>query len=461
VTRDDGPTPDTAAPVPPVTTAAQSWLAGLALVAAAGALVALVNGIGGGIAVLAVGVLGLALALAGVWWFLSNRGVRRWAGAAVAVAAPVGVAVFYISRGRLLDIVVALLLAAVAGLAASAAIRRSAPTRGMPERQAPPPSHPVLIMNPRSGGGKVGRFELDTSAKARGAEVALLTGPDHVDVAQLARSAAADGADLLGVAGGDGTQALVAGIAAELNVPFLVISAGTRNHFAMDLGLDRERPDAGLDALTDGVELRIDLGEVGGRTFVNNVSFGAYADIVQIPAYRDDKRGTTLQLLPDVLAGHRGARLVVKVDDVVTIEAPQALLVSNNPYGLGDLAGMGRRARLDSGLLGVVAITVDSAAAAAGLLSGKHAKGLSSLVAHEVVVDADASEIPVGIDGEAVMMPTPVRCTLHPLALRVRVPRSRPGVPARRPPLDPALLLRQALTLRHPAPQEAQSGRPR
>ena len=87
----------------------------------------------------------------------------------------------------------------------------------------------------------------------------------------------ADGADLLGVAGGDGTQALVAGIAAEHDLPFLVISAGTRNHFAMDLGLDRDRPDAGLDALTDGVELRLDLGLIGGRTFVNNASFGAYA----------------------------------------------------------------------------------------------------------------------------------------------------------------------------------------
>ncbi len=454
MTRTDGPTPDAAAPALPVTTAAQSWLARLALAATAGALVALVDGIGGGIAVLAVGILGLALTLAGVWWFLSNRGVLRWAGAAVAVAAPVGVAVFYISRDRLLDIVVALLLAAVAATAAGAARGRPGPASGMPEMPAPPPSHPFLIMNPRSGGGKVARFELDTKATARGAEVALLAGPDHVDVTQLARSAAADGADLLGVAGGDGTQALVAGIASGLDVPFLVISAGTRNHFAMDLGLDRERPDAGLDALTDGVELRIDLGEVGGRTFVNNVSFGAYADIVQSPAYRDDKRGTTLQLLPDVLAGHRGARLVVKVDDVVTIEAPQALLVSNNPYGLGDLAGTGRRARLDSGLLGVVAITVDSAAAAAGLLSGKHAKGLSSLVAHEVVVDANASEIPVGIDGEAVMMPTPVRCTLHPQALRVRVPKHRPGVPARRPPLDPALLLRQALTVKHPATQD-------
>src|SRR5262249_15825753 len=86
----------------------------------------------------------------------------------------------------------------------------------------------------------------------------------------------------------------------------LVISAGTRNHFAMDLGLDRENPAACLDALTDGVEQRIDLGIIGERTFVNNASFGAYAEIVESPAYRDDTVGTTLKMLPDTLNGQRG-----------------------------------------------------------------------------------------------------------------------------------------------------------
>ena len=157
-----------------------------------------------------------------------------------------------------------------------------------------------MIMNPRSGGGKVARFDLQQKAEALGAEVALLDRP-HTDVQQLARDALAAGADLLGVAGGDGTQALVAQVAAEHDVPFLVISAGTRNHFALDLGLDREDPSRCLDALRDGVEARIDLGDINGRPFVNNASFGAYAEIVDNPAYRDDKRGTTLDALPDLL----------------------------------------------------------------------------------------------------------------------------------------------------------------
>ena len=266
-------------------------------------------------------------------------------------------------------------------------------------------------------------------------------------MAELARRAVTDGADLLGVAGGDGTQALVAGIAAEHDLPFLVVSAGTRNHFAMDLGLDREHPDADLDALPDGVELCLDLGVVGGRTFVNNASFGAYAEVVQSPEYRDDKTATTLQMLPDLLSGHAGPRLVVRIDGEVTIEGPKALLVSNNPYEFGDLAGLGRRARLDTGVLGVVVVTVDSAAQAAGLLLGRHARGLRRLVAREVVVESDAPEIAVGIDGEAVLMPTPVRCTIRPLALRVRVSRTRPGVPVPKPPIDGAFLRHQSLSL--------------
>src|SRR5262249_33328224 len=168
--------------------------------------------------------------------------------------------------------------------------------------------------------------------------------------------------------GGDGTQALVAGIAAEHDLPFLVISAGTRNHFAMDLGLDRENPAACLDALTGGgVEQRIDLGIIGDRTFVNNASFGAYAEVVESPAYRDDKRGTTLQMLPDILSGHHGAKLSAHAGDT-TVTGPQALLVSNDPYERGDIAGLGRRARLDAGTLGVVAVTVDSARQAIQLL---------------------------------------------------------------------------------------------
>ena len=143
-----------------------------------------------------------------------------------------------------------------------------------------------------------------------------------------------------------------------------------------------------------------------------------------------------MNLLPDLLQGHRGARLSARTDGV-EIGAPQALLVANNPdYGTGDIAGLSRRARLDGGILGVVGVKVDSARQAVGLLRGTRADGLSLLTAKEIEIIANVPQIPVGIDGEAVWLATPVHCTIRPGALRVWVPRDRPGVPRPKPPVN-------------------------
>jgi diacylglycerol kinase family enzyme len=412
------------------------WLAraSFALMFAAVALVLAVAG-WRSLTLVAFAVIGVCAVLAGGYWFLANRGVLRWVALVLVVAAPVVILVAFARASLLWVAVVAVALMVLAAGTARTALSTGGQDAAMPVRPAARPRRPFLIMNPRSGGGKVTKFGLKDKAQALGAQVALLEGPGIVDVAALARQAVADGADLLGVAGGDGTQALVAGIAAEHGLPFLVISAGTRNHFALDLGLDREDPATCLDALTDGVELRVDLGIIGDRTFVNNASFGAYAEVVRSPAYRDDKRGTTLQVLPDLLKGHRGARLSAQAGDT-RIDGPQALLISNDPYEMSDVAGLGRRARLDTGSLGVVAVRVDTARQAIELIRRGHGKGLTMLTTDEVTVDADAPEIPVGVDGETVMLPTPVRCTIRPRALRVMVPKERPGVPAPKAALE-------------------------
>jgi len=430
----------TTEPTPPGTLT-QRWLARLSFVLAGLAVVIVVVFAGlKSLPMLAVGLAGAAVSLAAAFFFLSRRGIWRWLSLAVFVLAPVAVIVIYAVRDLLWVAIVAAAAWLGAGVAARLALAGDVTDWRMPEYPAQPPArHPYLIMNPKSGGGKVGKFDLVRKAEDLGAEVFLLGGPDPVDVAEVARQAVADGADLLGVAGGDGTQALVAGIAAEHRLPFVVISAGTRNHFALDLGLDREDPSACLGALSDGVELRVDLGMINGQTFVNNASFGAYAEIVESPAYRGDKRNTTLDLLPDLLQGHRGARLTARADGT-EIHAPQALLVANNPYGTGDIAGLSRRARLDRGVLGVVGVTVSSAAQAAGLLRGRHAAGLSVLTTKQIEITAGAAQIPVGVDGEAVTLPTPVLCTISPGALRVWVPRNRPGVPAPKPPVNWARL---------------------
>ncbi len=268
-----------------------------------------------------------------------------------------------------------------------------------------------------------------------GAQVVLIDPSLPQDLATVARRSVDDGADLLGVAGGDGTQALVAEVAAESGLPLVVVPAGTRNHFAMDLGLDREDPAAALEALTDGVELPVDLGYAGERAFVNNVSFGAYAALVHDPAYRDDKLGTAARVLPEFLARHEGPELVVRTG-LLTVDGPDAVLVSNNPYQSDEPVGLSRRAHLDSGLLGVLAARAETPAETATRLRSGQPHGLTRLATPgDVVVYADVPALPAGLDGEAVSLPTPVRCRISPRALRVWVPRRRRGAgPAWRPP---------------------------
>jgi diacylglycerol kinase family enzyme len=426
-------------------TPGQRWLARLAILFAVAAVVIVPVAAGlRSLAMLAVGLVAVAVSIAAAYLFLARRGALRWVALAVFVLTPlavIGVYAFYaLLWVALLSAAGWLLAAATARLAVAGDAADLRMTEHPVQRRA---ARPYLIMNPKSGGGKVARFGLPAKAAALGAEVFLMDGPEQVDVAAVARAAVAAGADLLGVAGGDGTQALVAEVAAEHQLPFVVITAGTRNHFALDLGLDRDDPAACLGALADGVDLWVDLGVIGGQVFVNNASFGAYAEIVETPAYRGDKLGTTLDVLPGLLQGQRGARLTARAGDAV-IDGPQAVLVSNNQYGSADVAGLNRRVRLDGGVLGVVGVTVSSANAAVRLLRGSRSGGLTVLTAKEVTVTADTPRIPVGVDGEALSLPAPVVCGIRPGALRVRVPRNRPGAIPPEPPVNFSRLRRLA-----------------
>ncbi|MBO4258588.1 diacylglycerol/lipid kinase family protein [Streptomyces griseorubiginosus] len=427
-------------------------LARLSLVCVAGAVAAVVAGAGKSL-ILLLGLVGLALAGAGIWWALAHRGIARFVGALLAVVAPTAVLVLYAVSGLGLVAVGAVAAWTAALACARSALRRQRKPHGMHSRSARRPRRPVLIMNPRSGGGKVGKYGLVERAEALGARVILLDLDTSPDPVALARQAVAEGADLLGVAGGDGTQALVAGVAAEHGLPFMVVTAGTRNHFALDLGLDRDDPTRSLDALTDGVELRVDLGDVSGRPFVNTASFGTYAHIVQSPDYREAKAATALDQLPDLLTGEASTALTARADDE-RLQAPQAVLVSNNPYARADPLGGARRARLDSGRLGVIAVRVEGAAQAAEVaLLGERASGITTLAPRRVVVESEAEFIPVAVDGEALTLPTPVVCTIRPGALRVRVPRHRPGAPYVAPSVDWRRIVRLAFH-RAPDPRE-------
>jgi len=218
-----------------------------------------------------------------------------------------------------------------------------------------PPRRPVLFLNPKSGDGKAARAGLAERARERGIDV-IVVRPDD-DLAALVADAVARGADALGVAGGDGSLAVVAAAALAHGLPFICVPAGTRNHFALDLGLDRHDLVGSLDAFTDAVERRIDVAEVNGRLFLNNVSLGIYGDAVRQPNYRDAKARTLLETAAHVLGPSAAAVDLQLVDDHGRPHhSPAVVLVSNNPYSLEPPRAPGTRPRLDGGQLGILVL---------------------------------------------------------------------------------------------------------
>jgi hypothetical protein len=346
-----------------------------------------------------------------------RRGIARVAGLGVAALALVGALVLVLTRGApFLDLLI------LGGLVACLAAARAALHVHVDLPSAPAPRHPVLFYNPRSGGGKAERFALAKEAATRGIEPIELKAGD--DLETLVRAAVARGADGLAMAGGDGSQAVVAAVAAECGLPYACVPAGTRNHFALDLGVDRDDVVGALDAFVDGGQRTVDLAEVNGRVFVNNVSLGLYAQAVQRTGYRDAKIRTLLDTVPDVL-GPDGGEPDMRWQGPGGQEhrGGAAVLVSNNRYRLGRAVGSGTRPRIDDGLLGITVV---------GSPTGRGEDGSSAQrpwrewTAPAFEVDGE-HPVPAGIDGETVVLDPPLHFRIRPGVLQVRVARQHPG----------------------------------
>lgn len=357
----------------------------------------------------------LVIAVVAAWYGVLRRGVARLAGLYIAGIAAAGAIVLIAVGGKFgVDLLV------LAGVLLTLAATRAAFLARTELPRAAAPQRPVLFFNPRSGGGKAERFALAEEARRRGIEPIELKAGE--DLETLVRDAVARGADGLAMAGGDGSQAIVAAIAAEHSLPYACVPAGTRNHFALDLGVDRDDVVGALDAFVDGGQRWVDLAEVNGRVFVNNVSLGLYAEAVQRSGYREAKLRTLLDTVPDALGaggseldmrwtgpggdGHRGG---------------VAVLVSNNRYRLGRAVGSGTRPRIDDGLLG---ITVLGAPPEAGHRRVQRPWREWSAPTFEVEADRP---LPAGIDGEALVLDAPLRFRIRPGVLQVRIAHQHPG----------------------------------
>lgn len=365
-----------------------------------------------------VGLLGCVL-VAGVsaWYGILRSRAPRVVGLAVAVLAiALALGIIVVGGAPLVDLLV------VAGLLVTLAAARGALAVHVDLPGAPAPRHPVLFFNLRSGGGKAERFELAMEARARGIEPIELGAGDDLEV--LVRDAVARGADGLAMAGGDGSQAIVAAVAAEFGLPYACVPAGTRNHFALDLGVDRDDVVGALEAFVDAGERRVDVGDVNGRVFVNNVSLGLYAEAVQREGYRDAKIRTLLDTVPEAL-GPGGDEVAMRWRGPGGHEhrGGAAVLVSNNRYRLGRAIGSGTRPRIDDGLLGITVV---------GAVSWRDDEGRAlqrpwrEWSAPTFRVDAERP-VAAGIDGEALVLEPPLHFRIRPGVLRVRVARKHPG----------------------------------
>lgn len=260
-----------------------------------------------------------------------------------------------------------------------------------------------LLINPRAGTESPTADELAAAAQERGVEAHVLR--EGEDAAELARAAEAE---VLGAAGGDGSVASVAAVAVERDLPFVVVPYGTRNHFARDLGLDRDDPLAALDAF-EGEERRVDIGRVGERRFLNNVSLGIYATLVHRREHHRRRR-EALAGLRALWLGLRRRRGVWATVDGKPVAA-RVLLVANNSYELS-LFSIGERERLDEGHLHLYA--------AKGVLP--HAWEERS--GDSFRVDAPEHRLQAAIDGEPVELKTPLELAVERGALRVLLPRA-------------------------------------
>ena len=375
--------------------------------------------------------LGSGLAISALWIAATNKRFR-WLATAAGVLFVAGTVASLTAVGRgLVAVAVALVGILAASVLGTLALRWEV-DHALTERwhRVPAARHGVVLMNPGSGDGKAARFHLVDEAQRRGIFPVLLDSGD--DLEQLAETAVSQGADVLGMAGGDGSQAVVAAVAARHGVPFVCVPAGTRNHFALDLGIDRNDPVKALDAYGSAREASIDLAEVNGEVFVNNVSLGLYADFVASDQYREAKRRTVANMLPELLGpGAAPSGLMVDGPEGVIVDA-QLIEVSNNPYTLCSVIGFGSRPWLDTGALGVASLVIrrpsDVNRLVALEISGhpERFEGWRQWTAGQLQVRGPRP-LAAAIDGEARTLEPPLTFAIRPRSLRVRIADGQEG----------------------------------
>jgi len=288
-----------------------------------------------------------------------------------------------------------------------------------------------VILNGRAGGGSANAEALRAALADAGLEARINTFARGEEIRKLARRALKERPAVLVAAGGDGTVSAVADVVRGTGTALGVIPAGTLNHFAKDLGIPLD-PAAAARVIAAGRRVGVDVGEVNGRGFINNASLGLYADLVrkrqrQQRHLRRSKRTAMLWAALEVLGRSRLLDLRLELEDRVQACRSPFVFVGNNDYVLEGFE-IGKRERLDAGMLNVYTTRRTSAAGFFGLalraLVGRlrQADDFVEAAVRTLRVESRRRRLLVATDGELHAFDTPLEFRIRPRSLQVIVP---------------------------------------
>ena len=281
----------------------------------------------------------------------------------------------------------------------------------------------LVVVNPHSGPCETSVGEV--AAAFPGSRVHEITGKD---VLPQIRAAIREDTEFVAVAGGDGTLRCAANVLAGTDLPLLPVPAGTRNHFAREVGITN-LGDASRAA--GGRRRRIDVGEVNGEVFVNNAGIGIYPRILRRRKADEKHMPKALATLAAVWVDLRNFhRFTVTVEDHPY--RAWMVFVGNGRYGQS-LFDVTERGSLDSGLLDVRVLRADRALArlrtVAALVSGRADSSPMAVFdeVRDIELRLDRAEADVALDGEIVRLRSPLVFRCRPAALTVLVPPGDAG----------------------------------
>jgi YegS/Rv2252/BmrU family lipid kinase len=299
------------------------------------------------------------------------------------------------------------------------------------DRKSPAPAGRIpVILNATAGRG-YSPEKIDELARLfaeHGLEVDIQAASDGAEILEMARRAIAQRPAFVVAAGGDGTVSAVASCLKGTDVALAVLPMGTLNHFARDLGIPPEVPDA-VKAIAHGRPVGIDLGEVNERPFINNASLGLYPDIVRDRQRQQRRlgRGKYWAMLWATLAVLRRSpflKLSMEINGKPTRCRSPFVFVGNNDYVMEGFS-IGTRSSLRDGCLSVYTTQRRTRMGLVRLafraLFGRLHQADDFAITHasQIRIDSKRRYMVVATDGEVIAMETPLEFRVLPGALSV------------------------------------------